>query len=104
VLRCGAVSRLCASICFVWLAVAGVACDRTPKVGFGEPCESDAACTTGMCVGDGTSRHRGRCTKSCGPDTSCPEGWSCSALTARGVAVCAQGSGIPELDVARTRR
>lgn len=76
---------------------------RGPKVGFGQTCESDDACTTGLCVGDGSGADRGRCTKSCGPDMGCPAGWSCSALTARGVAVCAQGSGVPDLQLAPSR-
>jgi len=87
------------------LVLVVVACGHSgPKVGFGEPCESDDACTTGLCVGDGTDAHRGKCTKSCGPDMGCPAGWSCSALTARGVAVCARGTGVPELELGRTRQ
>lgn len=97
-LRCAALAlRLAISLCL--LVVLG-ACHHAPKVGFGEVCDGDDACTTGLfCVGDGTSAHSGRCTKSCGPDTACPEGWSCSALTARGVAVCARGSGVPDLQL-----
>lgn len=80
------------------------ACSHEPKVAFGEPCDADEVCETGLCVGDGTRSDRGRCNQSCGPETACPEGWSCSALTGRGVAVCAEGSGIPDLQLNSPRR
>jgi hypothetical protein len=83
----------------VALAFAASSCEREPTASFGETCDADEVCESGLCVGDGANARRGRCTKSCGPDTTCPEGWSCSALTARGLAVCAQGSGVPDLQL-----
>lgn len=70
----------------------------SPTAGFGEACEGSAACKSGRCVSEGSTR-RGTCTRTCGPQTPCPDGWSCSALTSQGVAVCARGSGVPELQL-----
>ena len=85
------------------VALAIAACSPEPTARLGETCRADEECTTRLCVGDGRNKSVGRCTRSCGPDTPCPEGWSCSALTGRGLAVCARGSGVPDFQLNEPR-
>lgn len=72
-----------------------VACPDEPKLEIGARCDSDEACSSGNCVGDGSGRPFGRCTRPCAESSDCPDGWSCGAITTRGEAVCVEGDGIP---------
>lgn len=61
---------------------------------FGEPCGADGECADGLCVG-GVDGDEPVCTRSCARAEDCPEGWSCSGVTARQVVVCKKGGATP---------
>ncbi len=79
----------------VWLALTLTGCEETPgETPFGEACEADGECASLLCVG-GVAGPDGVCTRSCATNDECPEGWSCGAVTQRGVIVCRQGASTP---------
>lgn len=75
------------------LALAGCEPDRGDKR-MGDACGGDLECREGLCVG-GVAGDPPACTKSCGRAEDCPEGWSCSAVTANQVLVCRRGPATP---------
>lgn len=74
--------------------VAVLGCGGRGDKRFGERCYNDVECARGLCVA-GARGDQPICTKSCARASDCPEGWSCSGVTADNVLVCAHGSGTP---------
>lgn len=56
-------------------ACEGAACRGERR--FGDPCESGAECSTGLCFMRGAESV---CTRTCGTEAACPSGWSCAAV------------------------
>lgn len=64
-------------------------------VAFGDPCQGHDECADdGRCV-EGVAGPDAVCTKTCGSDDACPDGWSCSVATEDGLLVCRRGSATP---------
>lgn len=79
----------------VSIGLALVGCTRERGDGqMGDPCRSDFDCARGYCVA-GVSGHDPVCTITCGRNGDCPDGWSCSGVTERGVVVCSLGASTP---------
>jgi hypothetical protein len=76
------------------LAAFGWGCGGRGEKRFGERCYNDVECARGLCVAGARGDHA-ICTKSCARASDCPEGWSCSGVTADNVLVCAHGSATP---------
>lgn len=62
---------------------------------YGEPCEADRDCASGLCVSASESAERGVCTVSCATGADCPRGHSCRGATNSGVVVCLPGPAVP---------
>ncbi len=76
--------------------LAAGACKDAPRHEFGHACLDDDDCFRGLlCVAAVQGAKKGTCTKSCGAESECPEGWSCGAVTQRGVLTCRRGSSVP---------
>ena len=75
-------------VAMLWLG----AC--TGDKAMGDPCGSARECQDGQCVA-GVDGDEPVCTRSCGGDSECPEGWSCSGATEGMVLVCVHGSSNP---------
>ncbi|MGE0785896.1 MAG: hypothetical protein AB7S26_09430 [Sandaracinaceae bacterium] len=80
-----------------WLLVLAVtACGSSGRGdgAMGSPCDSPDQCRHGLCVG-GSVGQDAVCTRSCAATSECPQGWSCSGVTANNVLVCQRGAGNP---------
>ena len=62
---------------------------------FGEKCKEDFQCKSGLCVALSKDTSYGYCTISCSKNEQCPEGYSCSGVTNKGVVVCSPGPATP---------
>lgn len=71
------------------------ACARTRgTAAMGDACGSDFDCARGYCVASASSEGP-VCTVTCSGNEDCPERWSCSGVTERGVVVCVPGAATP---------
>jgi hypothetical protein len=75
-------------------ALALSSCSGRGDKAFDQRCSGDNDCATGLCVG-GAHGADPVCTTSCGRADDCPEGWSCSGVTAANVLVCTHGNATP---------
>jgi hypothetical protein len=62
---------------------------------YGEPCEGDRDCASGLCVSPSQNAEKGVCTVSCSTGDDCPRGHSCRGATNAGVVVCLPGPAVP---------
>jgi len=60
----------------------------------GVACEDADQCAGGYCVA-GVAGEQPACTRTCATGEDCADGWSCSAVTDRGVLVCQRGGATP---------
>lgn len=55
---------------------------------FGEKCKKDVQCRSNLCLFLSPDSEYGFCTLSCAKNEDCPQGYSCSSVTNKGVVVC----------------
>ena len=88
--RCSALGIACTLALSFVLAACGGRGEKT----FDQRCSGDTDCAAGVCAA-GVHGADAVCTKSCATGDDCPEGWSCSGVTAANVLVCAHGNATP---------
>lgn len=77
------------------IAVALCGCTTTRGTGeIGDSCRSDFDCARGYCIAS-TSDDSQVCSVTCADASDCPDHWSCSGVTGRGVVVCVPGPATP---------
>lgn len=70
-------------------------CGTKRNLQFGSRCQNDYECKSSLCVSLSKNADYGLCTKSCTTGDDCPEGYSCTGLTNKGIVICQPGAANP---------